>query len=197
MEQTTRDAVLAPRTLKHIRSTAKRLVRSGRIRGMDAEDIAQDLFLDLWRRCPAFDPKRASFPTFVDRIIAHRAASLTAETHRMRMERRQVAIDAPVEDADGCTLADILPDPDAPGELDHSLALDLRRFIESLSPALQRCCAIMMEPNILSAAAQAGTHRSSLYENARRLRRRAEESGLRIYLTGPRQISTSIGRCPA
>jgi DNA-directed RNA polymerase specialized sigma24 family protein len=197
MEQTTRDAVIAPRTLKHIRSTAKRLARSGRIRGMDAEDIAQDLFLDLWRRSPAFDPSRASFPTFADRIIAHRAASLTAQTQRAQIERREIRIDDPVEGADGCTLADILPDPAAPDELDHGLSLDLRRFIESLSPALQRCCAILSEPNIRSAAAQAGTHRSSLYENARRLRKRAEESGLRIYLAGPRQMLTPAGRCPA
>jgi RNA polymerase sigma factor (sigma-70 family) len=197
MEQTTRDAVLAPRTLKHIRSTAKRLARSGRIHGMDAEDIAQDLFLDLWRRCPAFDPSRASFSTFADRIIAHRAASLTAPTQRTEMERRQIRIDDPVEGPDGCTLADTLPDTTVRGELDHGLSLDLRRFIESLSPALQRCCAILAEPNIRSAAAQAGTHRSSLYENARRLRRRAEQAGLRIYLAGPRQMSTPAGRCPA
>ncbi len=197
MEQTTWDAVLAPRILTHIRSTAKRLACSGRIRGMDAEDIAQDLFLDLWRRSPAFDPSRASFPTFADRIIAHRAASLTAQTQRAQIERREIRIDDPVEGADGCTLADILPDPAAPDELDHDLSLDLRRFIESLSPALQRCCAILAEPNIRSAAAQAGSHRSSLYENARRLRRRAEEAGLRIYLAGPRQISTPAGRCPA
>ena len=197
MEQTTRYAVLAPRTLKHIRSTAKRLARSGRIRGMDAEDIAQDLFLDLWRRSPAFDPSLASFPTFADRIIAHRAASLTAQTQRAQIERQEIRIDDPVEGADGCTLADILPDPAAPDELDHGLSLDLRRFIESLSPALQRCCAILAEPNIRSAAAQAGSHRSSLYENARRLRRRAEQAGLRIYLAGPRQISTPAGRCPA
>jgi DNA-directed RNA polymerase specialized sigma24 family protein len=197
MEQTTRDAVLAPRTLKHIRSTAKRLARSGRIRGMDAEDIAQDLFLDLWRRCPAFDPTRASFPTFADRIIAHRAASLTAPTQQTQAQRRQIGIDDPVDGPDGCTLADTLSDPGAPGELDHGLALDLRRFIASLSPALQRCCAILAEPNIRLAAAQAGSHRSSLYENAHRLRRRAEEMGLRIYLAGPRQISTPAGRCPA
>ena len=197
MEQTTRDAVLAPRILQHIRSTARRLARTGRLPGMDAEDIAQDLFLDLWRRCPAFDPSRASFATFADRVIAHRAASLTAPTQQTQAERRQVGIDDPVDGPDGCTLADILADPTAPGELEHGLALDLRRFVESLSPALQRCCAIMAAPNIRLAAAQAGTHRSSLYENARRLRQRAEQAGLRIYLAGPRQISTSAGRCPA
>ena len=164
---------------------------------MDAEDIAQDIFLDLWRRCPAFDASRASFPTFADRIIAHRAASLTVSTQQAQAERRQVGIDDPVDGPDGSILADTLPDPAARGELEYGLALDLRRFVESLSPALQRCCAIMAAPNIRLAAAQAGTHRSSLYENARRLRKRADEAGLRIYVAGPRQNSMSTGRCPA
>jgi DNA-directed RNA polymerase specialized sigma24 family protein len=197
MEQTTRDAALAPRTLKHIRSTASRLARSGRIRGMDAEDIAQDLFLDLWRRCPAFDPSRASFPTFADRIIAHRAASLTASTPRMQLERRKIGFDDPIDGSDGGTLADILSDPAAPGELEHGLALDFRRFIEGLSPALQRCCAILAEPNIRLAATQAGTHRSSLYENARRLRRQAEAAGLKEYVAPSRHFRRHAGRCLA
>jgi len=38
---------MAPRTLKHIRNTARRLARCRSVPGMDAEDIEQDLFLDL------------------------------------------------------------------------------------------------------------------------------------------------------
>jgi hypothetical protein len=164
---------------------------------MDAEDIAQDLFLDLWRRCPAFDPSRASFPTFADRIIAHRAASLTASTPRMQLERRKIGFDDPIDGSDGGALVDILSDPAAPGELEHGLVLDFRRFIEGLSPALQRCCAILAEPNIRLAATQAGTHRSSLYENARRLRRQAEAAGLKEYVAPSRHFRRHAGRCLA
>ena len=99
---------------------------------MDAEDIEQDLFLDLWRRRESFDPERASFATFADRIIAPRVATLTSPTARLRAERRQVCIDEPLEDDLGQTLADVLADPMAPGELDHGLALDLRRFVAGL-----------------------------------------------------------------
>lgn len=197
MEQTTRDAALAPRTLKQIRSTARRLARSGRIRSMDAEDIAQDLFLDLWRRCPAFDPSRASFPTFADRIIAHRVATLTSPTARLRAERRQVCIDEPLEDDLGQTLADVLADPMAPGELDHGLALDLRCFVAGLTPALQRCCEILLAPNLRAATVQAGVHHSSLYENARRLRRQAEAAGLKEYVAPSRHFRRHAGRCLA
>lgn len=194
MDQTIRDSALAPRILKHICRTAKRIAASRRTCGMDADDIAQELFLDLWRRCPAFDPARASFPTFADRIIAHRVASMMAPTLRMRMEWQQISIDDQVEDFDGCTLADMLAAPGAPGELDHGLALDLRRFIDSLSPSLQRCCVILDAPNIRLAAAEAGIHRSSIYESARRLRNLAETAGLRGYLLEPGEHAAWAGR---
>ena len=197
MEQTTRDAALAPRTLKHIHRTARRLARSGRLRGMDAEDIAQDLFLDLWRRREGFDAERASFATFADRIIAHRVATLTSPTARLRAERRQVAIDEPMESDAEQTLADVLADPMAPGELHHGLALDLRRFVAGLTPALQRCCDILLAPNLRAAAAQAGVHHSSVYENAHRLRRQAEAAGLKEYVTPPRHLPHHAGRCLA
>ena len=194
MNQTTRKAALAPRTFKHIRRTAKRVAASHRIFGMDADDVAQELFLDLWRRCPAFDPGRSSFPTFADRIIAHRVASMMAPTLRIRIEWQQVRLDDQVEGLDGCTLGDILPDPAALGDLDYGLALDLRRFLDGLSPALQRCCVILAEPNVRSAAAQANTHHSSIYERARRVRKLAENAGLRVYLNGPRQNADGVGR---
>lgn len=197
MDQFTRDAALDVRTRAHIRNTARRLAGRGGVPGMDAEDIEQDLFLDLWRRRGSFDPERASFATFADRIIAHRVATLTSPTARLRAERRQVCIDEPLEDDLGQTLADVLADPMAPGELDHGLALDLRCFVAGLTPALQRCCEILLAPNLRAATVQAGVHHSSLYENARRLRRQAEAAGLKEYVAPSRHFRRHAGRCLA
>lgn len=197
MDQLTRDAALDARTRKHIRNTARRLARRGGVPGMDAEDIEQDLFLDLWRRRAGFDPERASFATFADRVIAHRVATLTSPTARLRAERRQVCIDEPIEGDAGQTLADVLADPMGLGELDHGLALDLRRFVAGLTPALQRCCEILLAPNLRAATAQAGVHHSSIYENARRLRRQAEAAGLKEYVGPPRHLPHHAGRCLA
>jgi RNA polymerase sigma factor (sigma-70 family) len=162
--------------------------------GMDADDIAQDLFLDLWRRRAAFDPSRASFATFADRVIAHRVASLLCSTARLRAERQHLSLD---DGAERPVLADSLPDPQAVSEVDQALALDVRRFLEELPPALRRCCDLLLTPNLRAASAEAGLHRSTIYENARRLRRLAERAGLRNYVAAPRHFADRTGRCPA
>lgn len=197
MEQFTRDAAMAPRTLKHIRNTARRLAHSRSVPGMDAEDIEQDLFLDLWHRRGAFDPIKATFATFADRIIAHRVATLTRPTACRKAERQQVALDDFVDGDDQQTLADTLADPAALGEVGQAITLDMKRFIASLPPALQRCCTILMTPNRREASMEAGIHRSSVYESAHRLRKLAEAAGLKEYISAPRHFGSRAGRCPA
>lgn len=199
MEQTTGIAELDARTLKHIRTTARRLHRTGSLPGMDADDIAHDLILDLWRRRGAFDPARASFRTFANRIIAHRVATLTSPTARLAAERSMRWLDAPLGDDDGATLADTLADSTAPADADalYGQTLDVRRFVAGLSPALKRCCAILLAPNVVEAAAAAGMHRSSVYENAHRLKTLAAAAGLKNYLSGPRHLAKPAGRWSA
>ncbi|MDO9502719.1 sigma factor [Falsiroseomonas sp.] len=196
MEQTIGTAGLDARILKHIRSKARRLARTAYLPGMDAEDIEQDLILDLWRRRHRFNPERASFRTFADRIVAHRVATLTSPTARLRAERTMVCLDAPLDDPEGGTLADTLTQPvDVDGcDTDPEMALDVRRFVASLTPALRRCCSILAAPNVVEATAAAGLHRSSVYENAGRLRKLAAAAGLRDYVAAPRHFAHSAGR---
>lgn len=188
---------MAPRTLKHIRNTARRLARCRSVPGMDAEDIEQDLFLDLWHRRGAFDATKATFATYADRIIAHRVATLTCSTSRRTAERQQVALDDYVDGDAQQTLADTLADAAALGEVDQALIIDMKRFIAALPPALQRCCTILLTPNRREASIEAGVHRSSVYESAHRLRKLAEAAGLREYIPAPRHFQDRAGRCPA
>lgn len=197
MEQFTRDAAMAPRTLKHIRNTARRLARCRSVPGMDAEDIQQDLFLDLWYRRGAFDATKATFATYADRIIAHRVATLASPTLRCKAERQQVALDHHVNGDGQQTLADTLADPAALSEMDQALKIDMKRFIAGLPPALQRCCTILLTPNRREASIEAGIHRSTVYESAHRLRKLAEAGGLREYISAPRHFEDRAGRCPA
>jgi len=196
MEQYTRDAAMAPRTLKHISNTARRLARCRSVPGMDAEDIEQDLFLDLWHRRGAFDAAKATFATYADRIIAHRVATLTSPTSRRKAERQQVALDDYVDGDEQQTLADTLADPAALSEVDQALTIDMKRFIAGLPTALQRCCTILLTPNRREASMEAGIHRSSVYESAHRLRKLAEAAGLRDYSSAPRHFEDRVGRCP-
>ena len=192
MEQTTGNAALDARIRNHIHTTAKRLARCGSVPVMDAQDIEQDLFLDLWHRRHAYDPTRASFRTFADRVIANRVATLACPTERLKAERQLVWLDQPIDDEQH-TLADTLADPDAPSDQDHGLTLDVKRFVAGLSPAMRRCCAILLAPNVAAASATAGIHRSSVYENAQRLRKLAVAAGLQEYVIPPRHIRAPAG----
>ena len=181
-------------TFRHIRNAARRLASTGSVPGMDREDIEQDLILDLWHRRRAFDRSRASFRTFADRIVAHRIATLTSPTARTQAERNIAWLDAPTGDDKGSTLAETLRDPATPTDIDLGLALDVRRFVAALTPALRRCCKILVEPNVAEAARAARLRRSAVYEGAGRLRVLATATGLQDYLVSSRHIGPTAGK---
>lgn len=70
-------------------SIALRLLRNR----SDAEDVVQDIFLDLWRSAPRFDPLVASEATFVTMIARRRIYD------RLRRQRRRPA-PAEIDDID-------------------------------------------------------------------------------------------------
>jgi RNA polymerase sigma-70 factor (ECF subfamily) len=188
---------LDPRVVANLRCVARRLARSGGVPGMDLEDLEQDLIFDLWRRLPAYDPRRASLPTFADRVLNHRAATLTASSARLTAERRAVSLDAQdAPDETACAglvgLHTALDDDDTVG-----LRLDVARFLDRLTPAQRRACIVLMQPNVAGAARALGMHRSTVYEMRERLRRLATEAGLGIYASPPRHSASVAGMSDA
>lgn len=179
--------VLHPYATTTIRIHARCLARDQVIPGMAAEDYEQELAADLWRRLPTYDPKRASLPTFIDRLIRNRVAGFfaAARAAKRRHERELVAFDESKDDAEraggvktgngGWISVGNLAD-------EVSLRHDVRRFKTNLPPALKRCCAILMSGSITEAISNYGLHSSSYYEGLGRLRRRALEAGLDAYL---------------
>lgn len=80
---------------------ARRVVRDSAF----AEDVAQETFLDVWRRAPSFDPTRGSATVWV-LTIAHRRAvdRVRREDAARRRDERGAALDdsiVPDELADG------------------------------------------------------------------------------------------------
>jgi DNA-directed RNA polymerase specialized sigma24 family protein len=183
-----------PDATQTIRIHAHRLARATLIPGMTAADYEQQLALDLWRRLPVYDPKRAALATFIDRVVRRRACDFltAAQTAARRAERQSVSLDgAAGGEAHGEGPAARLSTADRlwghADELEHDTGLrhDLGRFVAKLSPALKRCCAILTNSSIGEAVRKEGLHRSSHYEAVARLRRKAREAGLRDYLGDP------------
>ncbi|GHE00979.1 hypothetical protein U879_13435 [Defluviimonas sp. 20V17] len=177
------------RISRNIRIRAARLARSGAVPGLDAEDIEQELRLDLIRRARNFDPAKSSFDTFADRIVANRVATLASATAAMRAERAMLCIDAPVgDDNEGLTLSDVLPeaaalDPVDAFSLAHGPGLrgDVGRLLAALCPATRQVAMAVSQLSISEAARALGVHRSTIYERLSRIREIATEMGLDGY----------------
>jgi hypothetical protein len=84
MEQSNRYDGVHPRAVQLIRYHARQLARLCAVPGMDISDYEQDLVVDLLERSDRFDPSRSSYPTFADRLIRKRVASLRESGARMR-----------------------------------------------------------------------------------------------------------------
>ena len=180
MEHRNRYDGVHPRAIQFVRYHARQLARHRAVPGMEFEDYEQDLITDLFVREHRFDATRASYPTFADRVIRHRVATLIQAGLRMRrienQEPRAVATEPDHEtQADSCTCA---------GWTEEwcSLCLDLERFIGQLPARLHRYCEWLLAENRRAAAAALGLHRSSLYEAAHDLKRHAISAGLHLYL---------------
>ncbi len=84
-----------------------------------AEDLVQDVFTAVWRGAGGFDPRRASFATWMYRITRNRATDLI---RRRRARVSTVGSDPPFEPGE----------EDATGELSRSF--DLASALSRLSP---------------------------------------------------------------
>lgn len=191
MERKNRYDGLHPAAVSSIRYHAKRLARCNAVPGMDIEDYEQHLALQLLCRSERYDPQRASFATFADRVVRSQAATLASPTEARSHEREMLSLDDilpnSTDDGDG-TLHDLISgnvcvssthDGSAYDVAD--LHVDLARFIESLPPALRRCLGWLVA-GAVEAAIRDGLHRSSFYEARGRLRARAMAYGLANYL---------------
>jgi hypothetical protein len=180
MEHSNRYDGVHPRAVQFVRYHARKLARRRAMPGMELEDYEQDLITDLIARGRRFDPARAAYPTFADRIIRHRVSTLIY----VGLRWRRIEDQGPRPIAAG-------PSIETEGEADAgtfwtedrcSLCLDLERFLEHLPEQLRRCCAWLLADNRRAAAAALGLHRSCLYEAAHDLKRHATEAGLHHYL---------------
>ena len=184
MEHRNRYDGVHPRAIQFVRYHARQLARHRAVPGMELEDYEQDLSTDLLVRGRRFDATRASYPTFADRVIRHRVATLIQaglrmrriEDHGPRVITAEPSMETQAEASAGaCWTEDWC-----------SLSLDLERFVAQLPARLCRCCEWLLAENRQAAAAALGLHRSSLYEATHDLKRHAIEAGLHLYLrTGP------------
>ncbi len=178
-----------------IRFKARQLVGKAGFTASDREDIEQELTLDLLRRLPKYNPKRAQLNTFIARVVEHRLASLIeAQKAGIRDYRRcRCSLNECFEDADGRSVerVDTFDQEDyllrtggqsRPSEELNRLAIDVAAVLETLPPELRELCRRLKAETVTEISRDTGVPRGTIYESIKKLREIFKDAGLRNYL---------------
>ena len=195
----------ASRINRNIEIRAARLAHSGAVPGLDAEDIAQELREEVLRRTECFDPTRACFDTFADRVIRNRIADLARQSQAIKASRMTQSFETPLTGTDGqesLTLADTLTETTPPHGVDDFAAShgpgmksDVSRLLASLCPSSRRIAIAVADGSVADAARLLGLHRSTIYERMAAIRKAAIAMGLDEYFEpAPRQFAPRVGK---
>jgi len=91
METNAKRNALTDYALELVHHKARQLVGKAGYTQDDVDDIKQDLIVDLLERLPQFDPAKATYNTFVARLVERKISNLLRDRQaEMRDHRREV-----------------------------------------------------------------------------------------------------------
>jgi RNA polymerase sigma-70 factor, ECF subfamily len=183
-----------PTIIQSAQVQARRLFHANIFPDMEIEDIEQEFVLHVLRRIPNFDAARASFPTFIDRVIRNRAAALieTAQTQKRGFGTKIILfsdLETSSETAaesladrlgagqDLWDRSDLVPETEDAAMLRH----DLSRLLDNLPQNLWQCCHWLLEDSVGNVSRRSGLARGTIHSRVKTLRRRCHEFGLKEY----------------
>jgi len=178
-----------------IKYKARQLVGRVGFTESDREDLEQEMVLDLLRRLPKFDPKRAGRNTFIARIVEHKVATIIeAQKAGMRDYRLcSCSLNDRLEDEEGRSIErmETIDQEDylrRTGKLSRpmselrNLSIDLRSAVQALPPELRELCKRLQTESVTEISRDTGIPRGTIYESIKKLRAIFEDAGLKDYL---------------
>ena len=179
-----------------IHHKARKLVGTAGFTEDDIEDIEQELVLDLLQRLPKFNPAKATYNTFVARLVERKISNLiryrTKEVRDYRREACSLNDDIDVgEDEPAQRLVTISQDEHdlrigkyrRPAGEREDMELDIAAVLADLPPELRRAGELLMAMPVAQVAREMGVPRSTFYEtHLAPLRAAFEARGLQDYL---------------
>lgn len=178
-----------------VRGKTRELVRRTGFNRSDADDVEQEVAVDLLRRLARFDPAKASLRTFATRVVEHHVSTLIESRAAACRDwrRAQVSLDEMVRDETG----DVVPrwqtldgeacgarrrgdEPDEAAE--HDLRLDVRNAVAALEPGLREMAEKLSAATPTEVARATGRPRTTIYESIGRIGEALGDEGLSDYL---------------
>jgi RNA polymerase sigma-70 factor, ECF subfamily len=181
---------VAPFAIWLIRRKADRVVGRAGFSPSDREDLEQEIALDLLVRLKRFDPVRASFRTFVVRVVDHKVANLLEDrcAGKRDWRRNGESLHDLVDDEDGDRVERWQTLPETAGDDGQGgsdLRLDLEAALRTLPPALREACEWLRNQSFTEASRATGIPRSTLQDRMKKVRAQFERAGLDAYLPRP------------
>lgn len=171
-----------PYVVNQVRYHARKLIRHPAIHCMEVEDVEQELMLDYLSRIQAYDPEKAGWKTFVDRILNHKCANLIEEAKAKKRggDVQEVSLEAWLEGRDGDD--DELPDHTCDRTEAIHFAIDLNHAIRALPESLASLLIQLGIYNVSEISRRTGVPRSTLYGSVNELRSALQRRELHRYL---------------
>ena len=163
-----------PYVVNQVRYHGRTLIKHPIIHGVDLEDIEQELILDYWIRKHNFDPNKAKWSTFIDRILKHKCASLL-EVARAQKRGSGVAPKSLTEHLESS------PDLAHKNQLNPDLQLDLEKASKKMPSHLILLMVDLQTLSISEISQKTKTPRSTLYGTLSKLRESLMRCGFAEY----------------
>lgn len=196
MEPNAKHCELTDYALELVHYKAWQLVGKAGYTQDDVGDIKQNLIVDLLERLPQFDPAKATYNTFVARLVERKISNLLRDRRaEMRDHRREVCSlneeidtgeDEPVQrlttiSRDG---QDIRTGKHSrPAEERAHLQIDMGSVLESLTPELRQVAEMLQTRSVSQVARELGIPRRTFREKYMpRLREVLSAHGMDGYL---------------
>jgi RNA polymerase sigma factor (sigma-70 family) len=186
-------ASLAAILLKAANGCVARLREQGRVQRQDAEDFAQDLVVAALKRLSRYDGRRASLPTFVNRVVRNAARDLLRRRDAAKRGngRTTRSLDDLFRSRDGrCRDPGDFISDERHGRRrkrrtdreDAELQLDLAEAISKLSAKQKRLCRLLKRMPVREAASKLKHAPSTTYRHIADMTPHFERRDLEDYM---------------
>lgn len=172
----------------------RRLVRSRRLPAADCQDAEQDLAIRVLRSASKFNPERATWATFVSRVIDNGIATILKARSALKRGHghRHLHLDEGIDDEE----ARGIPGWRKFDELAYirmtsairrieverlDLHLDLETALGALTSREQVLGELLSRLRIAEVSRSTGTPRTTVYDEIERLRSKLEDAGLAVH----------------